>query len=78
MMKETPVQIERYGRLVWELPEADDQRRDSCLCLNCRKFKPEMSDHCKIAGRLYDACKEFGLALFVTRCEGWITNERKQ
>lgn len=71
----TPVQVERYGRTVWELPEADNQRRADCLCLNCRKCKPEMAGHCKVAQRLYDTCKEFGLALFVTRCEGWETKE---
>ena len=75
--KEQPVQIERYGRVVWELPTHDGDRREHCLCLNCRTFKPDMDGHCKIAARLYDACKEFGLALFVTRCEGWTTKEEK-
>jgi len=71
-----PVQVEKYGRMVWELPEADMQRREECLCLHCLKFKPEMDGHCKVAEKLYGVCKEFGLALFITRCEGWMTKEK--
>ena len=59
-------QVEAYGKTVWADVEMDELRRERCLCLNCLWY-----DECAVAIALYAICRQFGVALAVTRCEDW-------
>ena len=67
-MKQPPVLVERYGKDVWSNAEMDALRKTECLCMNCWNF-----GDCETAMRLYELCKQFNLALAVTRCPEWKT-----
>ncbi len=66
------INVERHGAMVWEEEQMDALRKERCLCLRCAKCKPGTPEHCAVAARLYEACKEHNLALMVTRCATWI------
>ena len=68
---ETPIQVERYGKTVWETPFMESQRKEHCMCLHCKKMDPGMEDHCKIAAAFFEICKEHGNAFILTRCESY-------
>ena len=69
---EQPVQVERYGAMVWELPKADALRKTDCLCLRCRFMKPSQPDHCTTASALYDICVRENVACMITRCMSYV------
>jgi hypothetical protein len=69
--------IERYGKMVWENEEFEDQRKGNCLCHQCSKMKPGDEDHCKVASKFYEVCKEHGCAFILTRCEDYQKREEK-
>lgn len=75
---EEPVKVERYGKMVWETPAMDAQRKYHCMCLNCGKMKPGKDDHCKIASAFYEICKEHGNAFILTRCDSWSKNGKEE
>ncbi|MDD5012290.1 MAG: hypothetical protein PHQ66_01430 [Candidatus Nanoarchaeia archaeon] len=54
---------------VWANIEMDELRRKECLCINCERKndKPPYSS-CPIAKKLYGICKEYDMAIAVTRC----------
>jgi hypothetical protein len=65
-------QIERYGRVVWENEEFEDQRDGNCLCHQCGNMKPDKPDeHCTVASKFYKVCVEHGCAFILTRCANW-------
>jgi hypothetical protein len=68
---ETPVKVERYGKMVMETSSMDKLRRDTCMCLHCGKMKPGEDDHCKVAKSFFDICKANGNAFIMTRCMHW-------
>jgi len=68
---EKPVQVERYGQTVWELPEMDKVRRDNCMCLHCGKLKKGDPNNCKIAEYFFKMCQQHGNAMIMTRCDSW-------
>ena len=70
MSCESIKQVERYGQTVWE-SEFDAVRRGNCLCHQCAKMNPGELDHCQIAARFYEICKENGNAFILTRCKDW-------
>ena len=65
-MQHPPVQVEKYGAIVWSNAEMDELRKTECLCLNCSKMST-----CQIAKHLYNACKDYNLAMMITRCPDW-------
>ena len=65
-MKTKPVQVEKYGKTVWSNVDMDELRRTECLCLNCSKMSS-----CQTAKHLYNACKDFNIAMAITRCPDW-------
>jgi hypothetical protein len=65
-MNAQPMQIEKYGGMVWQHPQMDELRRTECLCLNC-----DILSVCQRAAGLYNLCREHNLALAVTRCPLW-------
>jgi hypothetical protein len=64
--------IERYGKQVWENALFEDQRRGNCMCHQCKRMKPGEPDHCQIASKFYEICKDHGCAFILTRCEDWV------
>jgi len=68
---ETPIQVNRYGTIVWETTEMDSIRKEHCMCHHCAKMKPGQEDHCKIAAAFYEICKAHGTAFILTRCCDW-------
>ena len=66
---------ERYEAQVWTDVEADQLRRDHCLCFTCKHCKPGEDDHCTIAAALYQVCKAGDIAAMVTRCKYFTPNE---
>jgi len=67
-MKTKPVQILKYGKTVWSNVEMDELRRTECLCLNCSKM---IRQECPVAKQMYNACKDFNIAMAITRCPDW-------
>ena len=67
-MKTKPVQVEKYGKTVWSNIEMDDLRKTECLCLNCSKM---VRSDCQTAKLLYNTCKDFNIAMAITRCPEW-------
>ncbi len=63
--------VERYGKKVHENSDMEKQRQSECLCMNCERMKPGKSDHCHIASKFYEVCKEHGNAFILTRCEDY-------
>lgn len=63
--------VQRYNKAVWENEEFEEKRRDNCMCLHCDKMKPDSVDHCKIAQKFFEICKEYGCAFILTRCSEW-------
>ena len=68
---EQPQKVERYSTKTWETPAMDTLRREHCMCLHCLKMKPGEPDHCPVAQKLYEVCKNNGMAFMVTRCKHW-------
>jgi hypothetical protein len=68
---EAPVQVEKYGKTVWETPFMDKMRNEHCMCLNCDKLKPGEPDHCPIAQSFFEICQAHGNAMVMTRCDSW-------
>jgi hypothetical protein len=68
-------QVERYGKQVWENECFEDQRKGNCMCHQCQRMKPDQSDHCPIAAKFYEVCKDHGCAFILTRCEAWTPKE---
>jgi hypothetical protein len=66
-MKGEVAKVEKYGVTVWSNTMMDELRKDECLCLNCDRM-----EECPIAKSLYTDCREWDLALAVTRCPKWI------
>jgi hypothetical protein len=60
-----PVKKVRYGVEVWVNPLMELARRRECLCLNCG------TETCEVADKLYELCKEYNLAMAITRCPKW-------
>lgn len=61
------VELEKhYGAMVHTNTYTDKLRKSQCLCLNCVDI-----DQCDIAKKLYETCKEYDLALMVTRCKNF-------
>jgi len=58
-----PRLIKKYGKEVWQHPDMDKLRRTECLCMSC-----EQLDICPIANDLLHKCKQYNLALAITRC----------
>ena len=65
-MPEEPVKVEKYGAVVYSDQEMDELRRERCLCLRCGEIRG-----CLMAKALLASCKEWDLALAVTRCPKW-------
>lgn len=64
---------QHYGRHVWTDVEADQMRRERCLCYACEKLKPDdPQKNCMLAQTLYNICKE-GMAVSVTRCQFFVS-----
>jgi hypothetical protein len=63
--------VERYGQMVWENEQFEDQRRDNCLCFRCARMNPGKPDHCEAAAKFYEICKAYGCAFILTRCAAW-------
>ena len=59
---------EKYGKSVIESIEFEDQRRENCMCLKCKKLKPDSEDNCPAAAAFFEICKEHGCAFILTRC----------
>ena len=53
----------KYGDLCYYNVETEPLRSEQCMCLNCG-----LMDVCKAAKKFYKACKEYNVALMVTRC----------
>jgi len=53
---------------VWSNVEMDELRRTECLCLNCSKM---IRQECPVAKQMYNACKDFNIAMAITRCPDW-------
>lgn len=71
-MQFMPVQVDKYGKSVWENPTLESIRREECLCHHCDNFRPGGSEeNCQIASKLYQICKDHGVATPVSRCESW-------
>jgi len=68
-------QVTRYGKLVWENKQFEDQRDGNCLCHQCGRMKPGEPGHCKIAAQFYQICVEHGCAFILTRCGSWVVAE---
>ena len=66
-----PIQVLKYGALVWQDPEMDEARKTSCLCLRCVKMRPGTTEHCTIAAEGYAMCKKHNVAYMMTRCPLW-------
>jgi len=71
-----PVQVEAYGETVWSDTEMDKLRKENCLCLRCARLKRKTG--CLVAKDLYEICKEYDLALMVTRCLAWVPCKEKK
>lgn len=57
---------EHYGSIVIAHPEADQLRREHCLCRHCQRLH---DDEAKCARHiLYATCRTFDVATFITRC----------
>ena len=63
--------VERYGKMVWENEEFEDQRRGNCLCHQCGRLKPGEDDNCEAAKEFFETCKKHGCAFILTRCGLW-------
>lgn len=61
------VQINKYGVTVWVNKQMDEQRRDECLCLNCKVLHT-----CPIAAEGLRLAKLTDIAFMVTRCPKFI------
>lgn len=70
MIKQKMVQVEKYGVWVWSNESMDANRRTQCLCLNC-----DMLTGCSTSEKLYGICKQSDIALMVTRCPDWESND---
>lgn len=69
------IQVERYGKMVWENEVFEAQRKANCMCLCCAKMKPGQLGHCPVASKFYEVCKDHGCAFILTRCESWEPKE---
>lgn len=63
------IAVERYGKTVQENADMEKHRHQECMCHSCGRMKPSEPDHCKIASKFYEICKEHGNAFILTRCE---------
>jgi len=71
-----PVQVEAHGETVWSDTEMDELRKENCLCLRCARLKREKG--CLVAKDLCEICREWDLALMVTRCLDWAPRKEKK
>ena len=63
--KKTEVDPEK----IWANTHLDKLRKTECLCLNCnRKNDNPPYSSCRIAKILYVLCKEFNMAIAISRC----------
>jgi len=67
-MKSRVSQQNHHNEIVWTNELMDELRRSECLCLNCQ-FMP--IQNCIFSKKLFNLCKDFNLALAVTRCPDW-------
>jgi hypothetical protein len=51
-----------YDTSVLVNQKTEPMRREECLCLNCDY------ENCEVAHGLFATCKDYSLALIVTRC----------
>lgn len=65
-----PIKEIHYDTEVWVSPEIEKLRRTDCLCLNCKHMGV-----CLLARAFYQRCKQYDIALAVTRCPGWVSHE---
>lgn len=57
------IKVKKYGATVLQNVKMDMLRKTECMCMNCKDISV-----CDIASELYGFCKDFNLALMVTRC----------
>jgi hypothetical protein len=53
-----------YGQYIWSDIEMDELRKERCLCLNCSRRK----EQCARAKQFYLICKDYDMAMMITRC----------
>lgn len=59
-----------YSANVWTNTCTDKLRKTECLCFNCKAIK-----ECPISKELYYICKNNDLALMMTRCKNFESEE---
>ena len=63
--------VTRYGAKVWANLKMDKLRKTECLCLKCRLMK-----NCRYANEFFMLCQAANLAIAVTRCPDYSTEEK--
>ena len=60
---------EGHPEKIWANLEMDKSRREECLCINCgRKDDMPAYSSCPVAKKIYEVCKEYDMAMAITRC----------
>ena len=72
------VKVERYGKMVSEIPSLEPLRKEVCMCHQCGAFKPNDEANCPIAQKFFAICKEHGNAFILTRCGSWVRPSLKE
>jgi hypothetical protein len=71
--RKQPRKETHFSKEVWVSPAIETLRPKECLCMNCKKLKPNQADNCRIAQRLYGICVKENTALAVTRCPEFLS-----
>ena len=60
---------EHHGEFVAVQDHLKGLHREHCLCFQgCRFFKPESTENCNVAERVYRTCVDFGIVTPVWEC----------
>lgn len=66
------VRYNHHGEEVWVREDLKGKHKEHCLCYNCRRFKIDEPDNCKIAEMLYRFCILTGCTTPMWECPKFI------
>jgi hypothetical protein len=68
-LKEEIMKYEHHGKEVFVMSHLKGKHREHCLCFqNCKYFKPNTQENCKIAQAVFENCVKFGTITPMWEC----------
>ncbi len=60
---------EHHGKKTWVRSDLKGKHREFCLCYDCKLFRPNTQENCKIAQANFEFCVANNVTLPVWECE---------